>query len=282
MMAIAGLLLALFAVFLPPAAAQPAPKGGPSVRGVASTEAHADYQLYTRGFRVAHLEVGYDLAATNYRMEVAYRTFGLVGFLFHGRQLSSVAGGWNGSTAVPAQYVGDGYWRGGVHRTILDYTNGVPKIREQIPSNEEDDREEVPAAQLPGAIDALSAITEMMRVATATGRCELALRTYDGRRLIQLTARTAGYEELAPTDRSVFTGRALRCNFTGRLVAGFRSNDSATERTQSRGGSAWLAQVVPGASLLPVKMVFETAWFGDATMYLTASGPGSARNAPTD
>jgi hypothetical protein len=40
-------------------------------------------------------------------------------------------------------------------------------------------------------------------------------------------------------------------------------------------GSAWLAPVVAGGPSLPVRMAFETRWFGDAIMYLTSIGPAS-------
>jgi hypothetical protein len=40
-------------------------------------------------------------------------------------------------------------------------------------------------------------------------------------------------------------------------------------------GSAWLAPVVAGGLRLPVRMAFETRWFGEATMYLTDIGPGA-------
>ena len=264
MMMVYAMLLSLLAAVAPPAAAQ-----SPAGQG-----AHADYEMYAHGLRIARVEAGFDLGARNYRMEIAYRTFGLLGFLFKGRQLSAVSGSWNGGNAAPAQFSGDGFWRGAVHRTILDYRDGRVSVRELTPSNADDEREEVPEAMRPGTIDTLSALTELVRVASATGKCELTLKTYDGRRLTQLTARTIGYEDLPVSGRSVFSGRALRCEFSGRLLAGFRNSDSAAERAHSRTGSAWLAQIVPDGPLLPVRMIFETPWFGDATMYLTASGAG--------
>ena len=280
MIQVFGLMLAMLVAISSPAGAQR--PGDEIIRGVTANEAHADYQMYAHGLRIAHFEAGFDLGPRNYRMEVAFRTFGLVGFLFHGHQLSSVAGSWNGTAASPAQFVGDGFWRGAVHRTILDYVQGHPTLREQTPSNVEDNREEVPVEMLPGTKDTLSAMAELMRVASTTGRCELSLRTYDGRRLVQVTAHTMGYEDLPSIDRSIFSGRALRCNFESRLLAGSHHGDSANERAHERGGSAWLAQIVPGAPLLPVRLVFETLWFGDATMYITAAGPGSTRNPATD
>ncbi len=269
---VSTLLLSLLAATAPPAAAQVSDGQG----------AHVDYELYAHGLRIARVEAGFEVGTKNYRLEIAYRTFGVVGFLFKGHQLSAASGSWNGAKAAPSQFSGDGFWRGSPHRTILDYRDGRVSLREQTPSNADDEREEVPEAMLPGTIDTLSALAELMRVASATGKCELNLKTYDGRRLSQLTARTVGYEELAQSGRSGFSGRALRCEFSGRLLAGFRNSDSAAERAHSRTGSAWLAQIIPGAPLLPVRMVFETPWFGDATMYLTASGAGPRRDPPQE
>ncbi len=84
-----------------------------------------------------------------------------------------------------------------------------------------------------------------------------------------------GEELLEPTDRSSFGGKALHCDFSGRMVAGFWLGDDRERDRQPLHGSARLAPVVSGGPRLPVRMSFETRWFGDATMYLTSIGPGS-------
>lgn len=58
------------------------------------------------------------------------------------------------------------------------------------------------------------------------------------------------------------------------MVAGFRLGDDHARDSRPLRGSAWLAPVVSGGPPLPVRMSFETRWFGDATMYLTAAGAG--------
>ena len=47
------------------------------------------------------------------------------------------------------------------------------------------------------------------------------MRTFDGRRAVEIQARTVGEELLEPTDRSSFGGKALHCDFSGRMVSGF-------------------------------------------------------------
>jgi hypothetical protein len=92
---------------------------------------------------------------------------------------------------------------------------------------------------------------------------------------MEIEAHTAGEEQLAPSSRSVFQGNALRCDFSGRMLAGFKFDGDRVRDGKTMHGSAWLAAAVPGGPLLPVRMAFETRWFGDAVMYLTEIGQGS-------
>jgi hypothetical protein len=131
----------------------------------------------------------------------------------------------------------------------------------------------VPSHLQANTVDTLSALAELMHRVAATGTCDGTVHTYDGRRATQAASHTAGLETLPPTDRSSFSGTALRCDFEEHMLAGFLDGDDETYRRPLR-GSAWLAQVVPGAMPLPVRLTLETRWFGDATMYLTEAGPG--------
>jgi Protein of unknown function (DUF3108) len=176
--------------------------------------------------------------------------------------------------AEPSRFVGEGWWRGIDRRVDIEYKDGKPIIRRLIPANDSE-REPVPDALQANTIDTLSALAEMIRVVDATGRCETAARTYDGRRAWEIEARTVGEESLEPADRSSFAGKALRCDFSGRMLAGFWLGDDRERDRQPLHGTAWLAPVASGGPRLPVRMSFETRWFGDATMYLTGVGPGS-------
>jgi hypothetical protein len=264
------------------AAPQPLPQTpapGPANDSAAGLEvgAHIDYQLYVHGLRIGRLEAGLDLRAGKYRIEVAFRTFGLVGWLFRGHQLDIAEGRLGRLQPEPLRFSGDGFWHGAPRRVLIDYVGGQPVLRNLEPPID-DDREAVPPALQANTMDTLSAMVLLIRRIAATGRCEAAVDTFDGRRAVQFSARTVGEEDLEATRRSSFSGRALRCDFEGKLLAGFHQQDSEAERRKKRHGSAWFAAAVPGAPLLPVRIEFETTWFGDATMYLIASGPGAARS----
>lgn len=235
---------------------------------------HLSYDTYAAGLSVAQVEAGFGLGPRTYQMNLAYHTTGMVGFLYRGHQLNTVSGSWRGQRPVPIQFFGEGVWRGERRVAQIDYDRGLPVVRQLVPPNE-NKREPVPDALRENAVDTLSALVELIHAVDATGRCEVAVRTYDGRRTTEIQASTAGEEVLDQTSRSSFSGRALRCDFVGHMLAGFKFGDDHERDSRPMHGSAWLAPATVGGPPVPVRMTFETRWFGDATMYLTGVGPGS-------
>ena len=243
-------------------------------------DVHAVYHAYAAGLHVANVEAGFGFGPMSYQVRLAYRTVGLAGFFYDVHQLNTVTGSWTNDRPAPREFCGEGIWRGLQRSTLIDYSHGQPLIRTLVPPNETD-RQAVPADLQTNTVDTLSALAELMRHVAATGSCDGTVHTYDGRRATEATSRTVGFETLAPTERSMFSGKALRCDFKERILAGFLVGDGETQRRPLH-GSAWLAQVVPGAMPLPVRLTMETRWFGDATMYLTEAGPGQVRLPPGD
>lgn len=237
----------------------------------APVQASADYILYARGLQIAALRAEYRLGAWSYRVQLAYHTTGLAGVLFRGHQRSVAEGGWAGLRAAPGRFATAGEWRGTPRETVIDYVNGQPAVRSMVPPNE-DERDPVPAALQADTIDTLSALAQLIWQVQARGRCDGQTTTFDGRRLADITARTAGEEVLAPTARSSFSGPALRCDFEGRQRAGFLRGEDQARLRRPQAGSAWLAPVEPGGPPVPVRIAFETRWFGTTTMYLAKPG----------
>ncbi len=235
---------------------------------------HATYDTYAAGMHVARVETRLSLGPWTYQVNLGYRTTGLAGLFVRGHQLDLVSGTWQGLRASPSRFVGEGSWRGIDRHAVIEYQNGRPIIRQLVPPND-GEREPVPDGLRVNTVDTLSALAELIRVVESTGRCETKARTYDGRRAIEVEARTVGNEDLQPTDRSSFAGRALRCDFSGRMLAGFLFDDNRERDGRPMHGSAWLAPITANGPRAPVRMTFETKWFGDATMYLTDAGPGS-------
>lgn len=235
---------------------------------------HLNYEMYAAGLQVADLETGFSITPQTYQMNLAYHTTGMVGLFFHAHQITSVNGNWLGARPAPVRFFGEGTLRGEQRLTDINYAMGRPTIRQLVPPNV-NEREPVPEAMQTDSIDTLSALVDLIRTVATTGRCELSVHTFDGRRAIEIEAHTVGEETLTPLRRSAFNGQALRCDFTGRLLAGFKIGDNRERDSRPLHGSAWLAPVMAGAPSVPVRMQFETRWFGDATMYLTAAARGA-------
>jgi hypothetical protein len=237
------------------------------------------YDTYAAGIAVMQMHASFGLGPWNYRIGLDYHTTGVAGLLYQGRQVNTVRGVWQDEYAAPLEFFGDGVWRGHPRRTLIAYDHGLPQVRELQPP-QESEREIVPPELQRHTVDTLSALAQLMRHVQRDGTCETMVRTYDGRRVVEVTAKTGGAERLDPTGRSVFSGETLRCDFEGRELAGFLIGQDDPEHRRPLRGSAWLAPMLPGVPALPVRIGFQTRWFGWATMYLTSAGPGTEPRAP--
>jgi Protein of unknown function (DUF3108) len=238
------------------------------------TQVQLAYDTYASGIEVMQMHVSFGIGPWTYQIGVDYHTTGLVGLFYRGQQINAVRGGWRGDQAVPVEFSGDGNWRGHERRTLIDYDRGMPVVKELQPP-QETEREPIPPELQANTKDTLSALAQLMRQVQQSHSCDTSARTYDGRRVLEIVARNGGPEQLEPTARSMFSGPTLRCDFEGRVLAGFLIGDNDPEHRRPLRGSAWFAPVLDGPPL-PVRIAFQTRWFGMATMYLANAAPGSA------
>lgn len=243
-----------------------------TVQAGSETPVRVSYVAYAAGLQIAAVDASFQLDPNAYRVELALRTTGVVGWLFRTQTVTTVDGNWRADRPAPHQFLSQGEIRGEPRFSLIDYKQGQPLVRQLIPPNETE-REPVPPEIQANSVDSLSAMAELVRVARRTGGCEGTTRVFDGRRASDVTARTVGEEIVPPSSRSVFTGPALRCDFVGQMVAGFWLDADRKAGQKPMKGSAWLANSLPGApaggTRLPVRITFESRWFGDVTLYLT-------------
>ncbi len=227
----------------------------------------AAYAGYAKGLNLFDIDLAVTLRPADYRLRVAFRLVGVLGALVHADGATVVDGRFAGGGALPRELFSSGQFRGAPHVTQIDWRDGSPKVTQMLPV--ETDRESVPDSEQAHTIDALSAIALVLHRVNETGTCEAAARTFDGVRLAEFAARTAGTETLAPTGRSSFQGQALRCDVTGRMTGGFMRDGDQTELRRPKQGSAWFARLQPGQPLIPVRIVFYTEEGSpSATLYL--------------
>ncbi|MBV9735045.1 MAG: DUF3108 domain-containing protein [Acidisphaera sp.] len=252
-------LLLLWPLWPGPARAQPA------------SDLDATYAVYAAGFDTASAQARLALSPAGYRVQFDFRIIGFFSAFISGDMNTAVVGTWAGVTAVPRHLEAAGVWRGDQRHTIIDYQEGQPLIRTLLPPPERE-RDLVPAALQRNTIDTLSALAAMVRQVAATDRCDAQGRLFDGRRLMEITVSTGGREDLPRSDRSPYYGPTLRCDFSGKLLAGFMHDESIAQQARVRHGSAWFAQVAPNVVPIPIRLTFETRWFSPATAYLAGFG----------
>jgi len=227
----------------------------------------AHYQTYAAGLQVLVMDADWDVEPATYRVHLAFHTVGALSLAFSSRNDSVAEGRFEAGRVLPRRFFSAGTQRGVQRVTQIDYPAHDPQIRQLVPPNDEE-RDPVPPAEQAGTADTLSALAQLIRNVNLTGRCDGQVRTFDGRRLGELAVHTGPVQELEATSRSSYTGPALRCDFEGRQIGGFvHDADPATLRRPQR-GTAWFASAVPGGPKLPVRIEFQTHWFGAATMYL--------------
>jgi len=230
------------------------------------------FSLYSIGVKVAESIMTVDLGPADFRMALSYHTTG-VARMFSGDKLDeTVAGRIQDGLPAPALYRSFVTLHGQDRTVSMTWREGIPVITVLSPPNA-GERDEIPAARLAGTLDPLSAVGSMLAMAARTGTCDFSHHTFDGRRLELFYARTSGEEDLPSTGRSIFAGRALRCDYVARTEAGFLLNGDRQEDSRPRQGTIWLARLTPGGPLLPVHGEVDTRFLGRATMYLTSVDP---------
>ena len=232
----------------------------------------ASYDAYAAGLNVLKMDATIDVGPASYRVRLAYRTAGAFSLVVHAQQDTTVDGGFANGRVEPHRFYSAGSLRGQTRVTQIDYQRGQPVVRQLLPPNETE-REPVAPERQADTVDTLSAMANLVRQVNQTGRCDGRIVTFDGRRLSELSARTAGQDYLPETSLSSFKGRALHCTFEGRQLGGFKLDEDRTTLQRPQYGNAWFAAATPGGPMIPVRISFRTHWFGDATMYLTETRP---------
>ena len=244
----------------------------------------ARYDVRAGGLNVMRVEALFDLSGPRYRVQTRARPVG-VGAAFGGggEQVSATEGAWRGADPLPRRHSSEGEWRGGRRALHLDWTQpsgqhqgaAAPLLRVLEPPLEPE-REPVPEALKRNTVDSLSAVAKLLRTVAQTGRCEGEAPVFDGRRRSDFRAWTEGLDELPRGKGGAFAGPALRCAFSGRLVAGrHAAQDRPDDGRPPPPVVAWLAQPLAGRAAVPVLIEVPTRWFGTVRAVLASAEPAN-------
>ncbi len=230
------------------------------------------YEMFSLGFAIVQMDVSIRIDPRSYDVELNYHTVGLAHLLYPGQQDERASGTWDDDGAAPQRYDGTGEWRGQPHRIDIVYHDRQPEVLQLAPPIAEE-RQPVPTALQRDTEDTLSAFAQLLRQVVRSGGCDTTAHIFDGKRLSEIEASTAGRQALSRGDDAIFSGPALRCDFVGRMLAGFLLDHPHSTPGHPRRGSAWFASLQPGGPVLPVRIQFGTDWFGNVTMVLTEATP---------
>ena len=232
-----------------------------------AAENHLTYETYAAGLNVLNIDATLDINPTDYRIQFTSRTAGAFSLVVSGQMQTTVTGKRTPSGVAPIRSYSQGQFRGSERRTLIDYVAGQPQVRVLEPAVDPD-RDPVPEAMQRDTVDPESAIAALIYRINTSSKCEGSARVFDGRRLSEIRATTAGMELLTGDSKVQYSGPALRCDFEGRQLGGFLHDVSEAELKRIQRGSAWFAPLGAGGFSLPVRMQFSTRLFGAATMYL--------------
>jgi len=230
------------------------------------------FTLYAVGLPVANSTMTFNLTPAGYGMGLSYRLTG-VASVFNGDHLDEITKGvFEHDQPIPLEFRSDIKLHGQDRTVILSYRDGNPTNSLIMPPNEEE-RDIVSPSLREHTFDPLTAVVDIVEIASRTGRCDLSHYIYDGRRRELFEAHTMGEENIAPSGRSIFSGQALRCDYFTKPIAGFRTGEGREEDQRIRKGTVWLGQAIPGGPRLPVQGIVDVRFLGSATMYLSEVKP---------
>ena len=247
----------------------------PPLSAGAAEPAHLRYAVHGSVLgldaEVASVEADLLIQPDSYAVRLSYRTAGVVGFIVTASSASEAGGRFDHGAASPARFTSAGVLRGEQRRVEIAYDRGVPVVRALLPPSEPK-RDPVPPAQQLGTVDPTSAMAQLVSTVARTGRCDGKLTTFDGRRVVAFTSRTAGVQDLPRTDLSAFAGPALRCDVVSQQLAGFKHDSDEPRMRRPQSSIAWFARLTPAGPPLLVRATFPTVFLGSVTMYLKSAG----------
>ncbi|HYI72412.1 MAG TPA: DUF3108 domain-containing protein [Skermanella sp.] len=238
------------------------------------------YAIYAGGFHVLDATIVLDLGREGYTVEVNAQTQGVLGTFFPWQTLARSDGRMNAGEAVPRTHKQTGTWRGKDRAVNLYYDGSGSVLAEVRPPDDPAEREPVPPEMVPGTTDPLSAVLSVAG-AVAVGRgCSETVPVFDGRRRYDLTFQEMGSRNLSPSKYSVFSGTAVQCQVTSKVLAGNWKKDGgfASDDEKRKPVALMLARVVEGMPPMPVRLEGESR-FGEVIMHLTSAEPVVASGA---
>jgi hypothetical protein len=170
-----------------------------------------DYATYMGGLRIVDFHLSATVAGGNYRLEGVGETRGLADLLARRVMRVDSQGSLATSGAVQPQIHRRVSQRRGDERRVTLRFNGALQSVEAEPAY--DDAEIPPHAvtAAPGIVDPMSALLAVLLSPAQAAPCQMAVHSFDGKRLYAITGTGGVDDRLETSDYNAYAGPALRC-----------------------------------------------------------------------
>jgi hypothetical protein len=221
----------------------------------------AAYDIYTGGLQIVELDVALGIDASAYGIEARLRTRGFYATLFSWEQINRVEGRIAGNGVAPQRFEQRGRFRGQQRSVDIAYRGGMVEDVRVHPTGDEDyDREVLPVETVRADLDPLSGIVLLTLRLEKGGDCSGGYDGFDGRRRFRIDLTDAGSEAVEVGGRPPRAARI--CDFVYRQIGGYarRVSWGPDRQREPRLGRFWLAEALPGAPVIPVRMEMDNSW----------------------
>lgn len=224
------------------------------------TDYRFEFAAYYSGFKIGEATGRLQRGESQYALNVAARTAGVLGWMMSIDQQASS----NGQLRdLPEAEWHRNHNMDGDNRNWIElaFTPEDIEIVDAHPHPDTETRSPVPAEMKKGALDPLSAVLALGMTVTGPRQCNSTVPVFDGRRRYDAVVEHLGNE--------TYTGpqgprETLRCHFRFVRHGGYRPN---AKRWKGISGTAWLQQVADNLPMLPVRLEVETN-YGTAFIHM--------------
>jgi hypothetical protein len=249
--------------------------GSTAARAQGSDRVVLGYDISVAGFHVIDFDLAMAIDDRAYDVSTVFRTHGVFDWFVPWHSVSQSVGRVKNGSVKPERYEALGTFRGNRREVRFQYRDGAIGGIELIPPlGDDNNREPVSAAEMGDAQDRAAMLFALIRRVSSGQSCTGVLPVFDGRRRFDLEFVERGVEPIAAWRPGAFEGDTRRCDFTFRIVAGFKRNVSGgvDRQRESRVGRAWLAPVIPGKPLAPVRIEVDNSNWGRTIARLRPMG----------
>ncbi len=232
-----------------------------------------DYHVYAGGFHAVSFSTEFNIGEDSYRARVNLRSNGLIDRLFSFSMEANADGRSGENGVVPLFFRTSNRWRSSGERFVeisYDEPGDVPRTVVQ-PVPDADEREPVPDELRRNTLDPLSAIVQLIRGLSNSGRCDSKAAVFDGRRRYDLAARHLGEIVLKPSDVAPYGGPAVKCAIEVQRVVGRWKKSKRWREAGPPTIHVFLARLDQSSPLVPVRIEAKNN-IGQVRVHLVGSG----------